>query len=121
MSEETLYKLAQGAVADSGTWFPRNAGDVFFTAACLSGEVGEVLNYLKKIERGSDVWDADMRAKVSEEVADVFTYLLKLAGELDLDLYSAYQKKREINEARFGPVKIDGDSEKCCERPGCCT
>lgn len=96
-----LYEMAKGAKEDSERWFPATSGNVFFTAACLAGEVGEVLNLLKKVERGSHSV-VEVEAKVIEEVADVFTYLLKLAGELGIDLEQEYNKKRQINEARFG-------------------
>lgn len=96
-----LYDMAQIAKEDSQRWFPETSGNLFFTAGCLAGEVGEVLNLLKKVERGSHDME-DVEAKVVEEVADVFTYLLKLAGEMDIDLEQEYKKKRQINEARFG-------------------
>lgn len=96
-----LREEAEYAVEDSKRWFPSTAGNIFFTAAYMAGECGEVLNLLKKVERGTDRLD-DLRPKVFEEVADVFTYLVKLAGELGMDLEQEYYRKRAINEDRFG-------------------
>jgi NTP pyrophosphatase (non-canonical NTP hydrolase) len=98
-----LREAAKGAVDDSERWFPDTTYDTFFTAACMAGEIGEVLNLLKKVKRGSHAWE-DIRGALEEEVADVFTYLLKLAGEMNLDLETLYHRKRDINEQRFSPT-----------------
>jgi NTP pyrophosphatase (non-canonical NTP hydrolase) len=108
-----LMKAAYDAVADSERWFPENVQEPFFSAACMAGEAGEVINLLKKVERGSHPYDENMKAQVFEEVADVFTYMLKLAGELGMDLEAEYRKKREINDVRFSArrsLEADDDS-----------
>jgi NTP pyrophosphatase (non-canonical NTP hydrolase) len=98
-----LLLAAQDAVSDSKRWFPETAGNPFFTASCLAGEAGEVINELKKYARDpKNVDKIEVLAKAREEVVDVFTYLLKLAGELGMDLEAEYYHKREYNELRFG-------------------
>lgn len=101
IQNDTLWELGLQAHEDSNKWFPAKAGDVFFNAACLAGEVGEVLNELKKVERGSCSYLA-ARPKVVDEMADVFTYLLSLAGSMNVDLLDEYNKKRKFNQERFG-------------------
>ena len=101
-----IYNLGQQALADSRRWFPGTAESIAFTVLALAGEVGEVANIVKKIERGSYNWrDAKVRADLDMEVADVFTYLVLLAGQLGIDLRRIYDLKRNENEGRFGVNK----------------
>ena len=100
-----LYSLAKQALEDSRRWFPSSAESIPFTVLALCGEVGEVANVVKKIERGSlDFKDAKVRFDLDMEVADVFTYLVLLAGQLNVDLVKLYEVKRVENERRFGNV-----------------
>jgi dCTP diphosphatase len=70
----------------------------------LAGEVGELANLIKKIERGSlNFNDAKVQFEVHMETTDVFIYLLNIAGLLRIDLEAAYRVKRAENERRFGP------------------
>ena len=71
----------------------------------LAGEVGEVANLVKKVRsvvygRG-DLRLDDVRQELAEEIADVFTYLLTIAGLLGLDLEKTYLQKLEKNRKRF--------------------
>lgn len=97
------WQLSQTAYADSKRWFPKTADSVAFTTLALAGEVGEVANIVKKLERGSLQWnDARVRMDLAMEVADVYTYLVLLAGQLGVDLEKVYAAKRIENERRFG-------------------
>jgi NTP pyrophosphatase (non-canonical NTP hydrolase) len=98
--------MVDQALEDSERWFPSTASNPFFVAACVAGEIGEVLNLLKKVERGSHDWTPEMKSDVEEEVADVFTYLLHLAGTLNMDLEARYYEKREANDIRFSARKV---------------
>lgn len=101
---DVLTALADEVVDDSQKWF----GDVGetdhhsleMTALCLVGEVGEVCNIVKKMNRGDHVDEAFLEA-LDEEVVDVFIYLLKFAGLRNLDLLQGYLAKREKNAQRF--------------------
>lgn len=95
--------LGKQALEDSRRWFPGTANSIAFTVLALAGEVGEVANIVKKIERGSfDLRSAKVRYDLSMEVADVFTYLVLLSGQLGVDLVKLYNLKRIENEQRFG-------------------
>lgn len=96
--------LQQQCVIDSERWF----GDTGIHASvphqtlAMCGEVGEFANLIKKIERGSlDIRDAKVRVELGMELADVFTYLLMIAGMMNIDLEHAYNMKRAFNEERF--------------------
>jgi NTP pyrophosphatase (non-canonical NTP hydrolase) len=72
----------------------------------LAGEVGEVANLVKKVVRSvvygrGDLRLDDVRQELAEEIADVFTYLLTIAGLLGLDLEKIYLQKLEKNRKRF--------------------
>lgn len=71
-----------------------------FTMLALSGEVGEASNIVKKIWRGDNSLD-DKREELQEEIADIFSYLLKLCYQLDFDLEKTYCKKLKRNVERF--------------------
>ncbi len=71
-----------------------------FTLLALTVEIGEVSNLVKKIWRG-DYSLQEKRADIQEEIADVFSYLLKLTNQLDFDLEQAYLRKNKENYERF--------------------
>jgi NTP pyrophosphatase (non-canonical NTP hydrolase) len=86
---------------DSYEWFPEYADDLFFQAACTSGEAGELVNKVKKVMRGSAKY-ADIEHQIAEEAMDVFIYLMNVFGILEVDVMELYNAKRRANEARFG-------------------
>jgi NTP pyrophosphatase (non-canonical NTP hydrolase) len=96
-----MRDLAIDASLDSQKWFPRTTGNLFFTAACIAGEAGELVNKLKKVERGSHAL-SEVLPEAIEEATDVLTYLLNFYGALGIDPEVEYHKKRAKNEARFG-------------------
>jgi len=68
----------------------------------LAGEVGEFANILKKIDRGSlQYGDAIVRKDLAFELADIYIYVLNLAGIMDVDLEQLYKLKRAENDQRF--------------------
>ncbi|NKL12103.1 hypothetical protein GFL78_08900 [Rhizobium leguminosarum bv. viciae] len=74
-----------------------------FAAIGLGGEVGELLNGLKKIRRNlaiNGIETFDPQALLGE-VADVYSYLLKLSNILGHDLEVAYLEKMCLNRYRF--------------------
>ena len=96
-------KLSLQAVEDSKYWFPSTSGNVPFITLAMCGEVGEVANVVKKIERGSlKIEDAATRFDLAMEITDVYTYFLVLAGTLGIDLEESYKVKRQQNAERFG-------------------
>lgn len=72
----------------------------------LVGEVGELGNLLKKIERGDFTLD-DVRQEVSDELADVQIYLDLLAARLGIDLGVATREKFNSKSEQIGsPVRL---------------
>lgn len=106
--ESTTFKLAQQCQEDSLRWFPES-NNVVHHALSLAGEVGELCNIIKKIDRGSlDIKDANVRYKLMMETTDVYVYLLNLAALFGLDLERSYEHVRALNEKRFGKVNANG-------------
>jgi NTP pyrophosphatase (non-canonical NTP hydrolase) len=64
----------------------------------LSGEVGELCNYLKKMSRG----DIIKKKALAHEIADIMTYLSLLADNLDIDMEDAIVEKFNIVSKRWG-------------------
>lgn len=97
-----LDSLAVEMRSNSERWFPQlHNGDVnltVFYALGLCGEAGEVGNVVKKLMRGN----AEQLENLGPELADVFTYLLLLADECDIDLVHEYRLKAEVNDGRWG-------------------
>lgn len=87
--------------ANSVNWFPdihaEGRAEVHF-ALGLAGEVGELVNLIKKRHRGDQVNDQD----VAFEAADCLIYLLDLCEELGVDLTQAVRLKHAVLVERWG-------------------
>lgn len=64
----------------------------------LSGEVGELCNYLKKRRRGDKI----SKKALAHEVCDIITYLSLVADQLDIDMEQAIIEKFNIVSKRWG-------------------
>ena len=71
-----------------------------FLLLSLTGELGETANLVKKVRRG-DFLLSEKKVEISEELADMLIYLIKLSYQLDIDLEEAYKIKMEKNVERF--------------------
>jgi len=84
-------------------------------AISLAVEVGELLEH---VQWGSDAEIADHaktpdgRAAISEELADVLIYLVRLADILDVDLLAAATAKIAANAERYPADEVRGSSAK---------
>lgn len=93
---------------DSEEWFPDLAGNITFMALAAAGEVGEMCNLIKKVERGTHAPE-EVADQVANEVVDAIIYLLNILGIQKKDFSSLYDKIRENNVNRFGnlPAAVD--------------
>ena len=83
---------------------PENTQPLLYIALALAGEVGELANVVKKIERG-DISYAEALILLEEEAADVFIYLLKLSYQTGIDLEKAFVNKQQANAVRFASLE----------------
>lgn len=80
----------------------KNMGELEHLIVCLVGEVGEVSNITKKIVRGDISFsDPNVKSEISQEVADVFIYLMKICNQAGIDLEAECLKKIKFNKSRF--------------------
>jgi len=69
----------------------------------LSIEVSELseIFLFKDISLGTIKDDEQLLENISDEIADVFIYLLSLVNSINLDLTSAFSKKMEKNKDKY--------------------
>ena len=80
-------------------------------AKSISIEAGEILEHFQ--------WDNQFDAhQVSEELADVFIYLVLMADSIDVDLKEVVLNKISKNESRYTIEKAKGNSTKYTELNG---
>lgn len=84
-------------------------------AMALAGETGELMALLQwmsddQIENGLS--EEEFRSELSDELADVLMYLVRLADVAGIDLAQATQRKIEANEDRYDPKVFRGSSSK---------
>ena len=67
---------------------------------CEAGELSQLL--LFKENNKEDIWnDKELLTNISDEIADVFIYLISLINLLNLDLSQIFAKKMEKNKEKY--------------------
>lgn len=109
MDADFLTKLRTTNAARLHAWEDGAAADGLFHATELGGEVGELLNVVKKLHREEMGWRGS-RAQPSElaaEMADVLICLDKLAAHYGVDLVTATVAKFNATSDKVGlPHKL---------------
>ena len=70
---------------------------------CEAGELSQLLLF-KEYSKEAILNDKKLFENVSDEIADVFIYLISLVNVLDLDLKRAFQEKMNKNNQKY-PVE----------------
>lgn len=81
----------------------------------LVGEVGELAEIFQwlTLDQASRIGDLpDVKAKVSEELADTLMYLVRLADKVNIDLSDAVTKKLEKNAEKYPADLVYGSAKK---------
>jgi NTP pyrophosphatase (non-canonical NTP hydrolase) len=82
----------------------------------LVGEVGELANYFKKIDRGDYTLYAEKQVDVAKELADIQIYLDLLAYKCGVNLGEATTAKfNEVSVRVSSRVRIDHDGWRLLE------
>ncbi len=105
--DELVHRLR--AFAAARHWEPFHTPRNLLMA--LTGEVGELvteLQWLTDAEADPQEWDADLRFRVSDELADVLLYLLRFADVCGIDPAAAAHAKIDRNELRFPAPASEG-------------
>jgi len=110
-----LMALLRG-FADNRDWnqfhTPRNL------VLALAGEVGELaasLQWVSDSEVSEWLKSSENRSQFEAELADVFSYLLRLADQTGVDLGKALRAKILVNELRYPQDRSRGSSGKYTE------
>jgi NTP pyrophosphatase (non-canonical NTP hydrolase) len=78
-----------------------------------TAELAEPFQWLT--EKQSNRLSAKKRAEVTDELADVLIYLVRLADKLNVDLLSAASAKIKKNHEKYPVAKAKGTSKKYTE------
>lgn len=97
-----ITQLQMQCMEDSARWFPSVAPDLVYQVLALAGEVGELANIVKKVERGDFEMSEEVWTAMVDEATDSLIYILNVFGVLNADSGGCYHAKRDFNEKRFG-------------------
>ena len=116
MKPTTLDDLARRVLAfrEARDWRQfHNPKDM---ALSLSLEVAELLE-LMQWRNGDELAEhlRHHRQRVGEELSDVLGWVLLLASDLGIDLAEAFERKLELNEAKYPVDKARGSAKKYTE------
>lgn len=82
----------------------------------LSVEVSELIECFQWMtEEQSNSLSPEQLEKISDEIADVQLYLVRLADKVGIDIGSAVDKKVEKNELKYPADKVRSSSKKYSE------
>ncbi|KAA6186227.1 nucleotide pyrophosphohydrolase [Thiohalocapsa marina] len=85
-------------------------------AMALAGEAGELLEHFQWLtEQQSASLGPEKTRAVAHELADILSYLIRLAERLDVDLIAATEEKIAINEQRYPVDRVRGDARRAAE------
>ncbi len=73
--------------------------------AVEAAELMEIFQWLTEEQSKTITGNEEEMARVREEVADVFIYLVRLAEKLGIDIEKEVQRKMELNEKKY-PVEL---------------
>lgn len=107
----TLADLRQAVAAfvDARDWQPfHGMKNLSMSIAIEAAELMERFQWLTTEEAQAVVEDADERAAVADELADILIYCLSLSNALDLDVSSAVLGKLQTNEHRYPASEFRG-------------
>jgi NTP pyrophosphatase (non-canonical NTP hydrolase) len=74
---------------------------------CEAGELSQLLLF-KEQTKEDILKNKELHEKISDEIADVFIYLISLVNALDLDLKKAFERKMEKNHQKYPVEEFHG-------------
>jgi NTP pyrophosphatase (non-canonical NTP hydrolase) len=107
-----LEEIGDICIQDSMRWFPDSFNNLMHHTIALGGEIGEFMNVVKKVDRGSlppiELDEENVsRQMLLDELTDVLIYTANIYGLLKGNPNLCFQAKRFYNEQRFGPEADD--------------
>lgn len=80
-----------------------------------SSELVEIFQWMSEDQSNSIVDNPKKFKEVEEEVADIFLYLVRIAGKLNIDLESVAKAKIQKNSEKYPVEKAKGNAKKYTE------
>lgn len=85
-------------------------------AAALTVEAGELLEHFQWLRNGGpDEVNSQKLGEISDELADVLLYLVRIADKLDVNLIDAAHRKLKKNAEKYPAQKARGSNRKYTE------
>jgi NTP pyrophosphatase (non-canonical NTP hydrolase) len=84
----------------------------------IGGEVGELLEIFQWLTEKESINiknDLVIKEKVSHELADIILYIVRMAGQLNINLSQAVLNKITINNLKYPTNKVKGTAKKYTE------
>lgn len=106
------YKAGEKKIGEGAYEIDERNIDFVYPALGLSGEIGELLNKLKKIIRDKiDATSQEFKDSIGKEVGDCLWYIAELASVFDLDLEEIAKQNIEKLAKRKKDDKIQGKGD----------
>lgn len=80
-----------------------------------TSELIEIFQWMREEESNKVAADVNLKAKVEEELADIFIYLFRIATKCEIDLEEVVLKKIKMNSEKYPVEKSRGNSTKYTE------
>lgn len=84
----------------------------------IGGEVGELLEIFQWLTEQESINiknDLAIKEKVSQELADIILYIVRMAGQLNINLSQTVLNKITINNLKYPTNKVKGAAKKYTE------
>jgi len=86
--------------------------DLIISVGIESGELLELTQWKDSQAVEDAITDPDFRTRLSEEVSDVFLYLLLIAERAGIDIVEEANRKIDLNDAKYPVDKARGNAKK---------
>ena len=103
-----LRRLMADFVAERDWEIYHDAKNLSMAIAIEAAELMECFQWVRNEELAALTSDADVRAQITDEVADILCFVLALANVLELDLSTAVEQKMAKNAAKYPPETFRG-------------
>ena len=77
-----------------------------------ASELVEIFQWVKEEDSNKVSSDEKLKARVSEELADIFVYMFRIAQKADVDLEEAVIAKIKKNSEKYPVEKAKGSAKK---------
>ncbi|MBF0246712.1 MAG: nucleotide pyrophosphohydrolase [Alphaproteobacteria bacterium] len=92
-----------------------NLKDLIQSVGIEAGELMELTQWKDTGTVEDLITNPDFRARLAEEVSDVFLYLLLIAERAGLDIVDEAHRKIDLNDAKYPVEKARGTAKKYTE------